>query len=244
MHLENELPEAAEPTENIHTDSHESTSYHQEDAEKRNSGRTGPTSFAGRQTSARNAPRHGMCATTLIIAGEAESDWLLLFQSWLNTYENPAENTVLYSFVIKTAQAEWRRLRIEREYDLHLVCHGNPPIGGWQPEEIKTHDLILRYLTTAERRFKSEYRMLEHHFKTHHKPQTQASQPSPEPQPEERKMPTFLYVNNETGEAVDGQGNHYPPPPDYKSEPIIPGVYGPKHPANPLNWPKEKPRRR
>ena len=73
MHLENELPEAAEPTETIHTDSHESTSYHQEDAEKRNSGRTGPTSFAGRQTSARNATRHGMCATTLIIAGEAEA---------------------------------------------------------------------------------------------------------------------------------------------------------------------------
>jgi hypothetical protein len=242
MHLENEFPEAAEPTETIHTDSHESTSYHQEDAEKRNSGRTGPTSFAGRQTSARNAIRHGMCATTLIIPGEAEADWLLLFHSWLDTYNNPAENTVLYSFVIKTAQAEWRRLRVEREYDLHLVCHGNPPIGGWQPEEIKTHDLILRYLTTAERRFRSEYRMLEHHFKTHHKPQKSA--PQPDPEPVEKPMPSLRFVNCETGESLDEHGNHYPPPPDWKPRPIIPGVYGPKHPANPLNWPKEKPRRR
>jgi len=227
------LFEAAEPQENNSAES-----------EKRNCGRTGPTSSAGRATSSRNATRHGMCATTLILPGEVEADWLELFQSWLDAYQNPAENTVLYTFVIKTAQAEWRRLRIEREYDFHLFGHGGPPIGGWQPDEVKTHDLILRYLTTAERRFKSEYRMLEHHFKTHHKPQKQAPQPSPEPQPEERKMPTFLYVNNETGEAVDGQGNHYPPPPDYKSEPIIPGVYPPDHPANPLNWPKEKPRRR
>jgi hypothetical protein len=225
----------------------ENSSFDAESAEttaetqKRNSGRTGPTSFTGRQTSARNATRHGMCATTLILPGEVEADWLDLFQSWLNTYQNPAENTVLYTFVIKTAQAEWRRLRIEREYDFHIVSHGNPPIGGWQPEEIKTHDLILRYLTTAERRFQREYKMLEHHFKTHHKPAKSAPEPEPDPAP--REMPKILYVNNETGEAVDAQGNEYPPPPDYKPEPIIPGVYPPDHPAYPFNPPKEKRRR-
>jgi hypothetical protein len=82
--------------------------------------------------------------------------------------------------------------------------------------------------------------MLEHHFKTHHKPQKAA--PAPEPEPEERKMPGTLFVNNETGESVDSQGNYFPPPPDYKPEPIIPGVYPPDHPAYPAQ--KEKPRRR
>jgi hypothetical protein len=43
---------------------------------------------------------------------------------------------------------------------------------------------------------------------------------------------------------MDCHGNEYPPPPDWKPEPIIPGVYGPDHPANPINWPKDKPRRR
>jgi hypothetical protein len=244
MHHENTNPEAAEPTE-IHPDSPESTQTDQQNEEnqKRNSGRTGPTSETGRQTSARNATRHGMCATTLLLPGECEADWLLLFHSWLDAYQNPAENTVLYSFVIKTAQAEWRRLRTEREYDLHLVTHGNPPIGGWQPEDIKMHDLILRYLTTAERRFKNEYRMLEHHYKTHHK-QPQKPAPQPDPEPEYPPMPDILFVNNETGESMDEHGNHYPAPPDYKPEPIIPGVYPPDHPANPINWPKELPPKR
>jgi len=84
--------------------------------------------------------------------------------------------------------------------------------------------------------------MLEHHWKTHHKPQKSAPQPEPEPEP--RPIPELRFVNSETGESMDCHGNEYPPPPDWKPQPIIPGVYGPDHPANPINWPKEKPRRR
>jgi len=246
MSLENELPEAAEPTEHI-PDSPESTTNHPEDAhpdepQKRNSGRTGPTTPEGRATAARNAMVHGMTAKTLLIDNEHESDWLALLYTWLEAYNNPAENSLLYTFVLKTAQAEWFRLRIQREFDSFLITHVSPPISAWPADEIKKHDLILRYLTTARRTFQSEYRMLEHHYKTHHKPQKPA--PEPEPEPAQRPTPKVLYVNNETGEAVDAQGNEYPPPPDYKPQPIIPGVYGPKHPANPINWPKEPPRRR
>ncbi len=196
-------------------------------SKKRNSGRTGPTSEEGRATSARNATRHGMCATTLIMEGEREADWLELLKTWLAAYQNPAESDLLYTFVFKTAQAEWHRLRVQREYDFHLFGHGNPPIAAWQPHEIKTHDLILRYLTTAERRFQREYRLLEHHWKAH--------KPLPEPkksEPVHQNMPEVRYLNCETGESVDDHGNHYPPPPDWKPIPIIPGVYPLNHPAN------------
>jgi hypothetical protein len=240
MHHENTNPEAAEPTE-IHPDSSESTQNDQqnEERQKRNCGRTGATTPEGRATAARNAMVHGMTAKTLIIDNEDHADWLALLYTWLEGYNNPAENSLLYTFVLKTAQAEWFRLRIQREFDSFLITHVAPPISSWSAEEVKKHDLILRYLTTARRTFQSEYRMLEHHYKTHHKPQ----KPAPEPEPE-RTMPSIRFINNETGESVDEHGNEYPPPPDWKPVKIIPGVYGPKHPANPLNWPKEKPRRR
>jgi hypothetical protein len=56
-------------------------------------------------------------------------------------------------------------------------------------------------------------------------------------------MPEILYVNNDTGESVDAQGNYNPPPPNYVSRPIIPGVYDPDHPAYPSHSPERKHRR-
>jgi hypothetical protein len=175
------------------------------ETQKRNSGHTGPTSTTGKAASARNATRHGMCATTLIMDGELEADWLELLQTWLEAYQNPAESTLLYTFVIKTAQAEWHRLRVQRQYDFHLDGPGNQPIGDWQPHEIKAHDLILRYLTAAERRFQREYRMLEHHWKSHQKNQ------KPAPAPVKQKTPEIRYTNTETAESVNGHGKHDPP---------------------------------
>jgi hypothetical protein len=68
-----------------------------------------------------------MCATTLILEHENEQDWLQLLPTWLDGYQNPVENTLLYNFVLKTAQAEWFRLRAQREYDFFLRNHGHPP---------------------------------------------------------------------------------------------------------------------
>jgi len=174
----------------------------QTDPQKRNSGKTGPTSATGRETSARNATRHGMCAKTLILEDELESDWLDLLQTWLEAYHSPAESTLLYTFVLKTAQAEWQRLRVQRQYDFHLVNSGTQPIADWQPQEIKAHDLILRYLTAAERRFQREYRMLEHHWKTHHKNQ---------PEPKKSEPPKTRAVNSVASESPDSRSSHYPP---------------------------------
>jgi hypothetical protein len=237
---ENSFSDAAESQENHSPELHAELNDSPAETQKRNSGRTGPVTPAGRATSARNATVHGMCAKTLITDNEHESDWLALLQTWLEPYQNPAVDSLLYTFVLKTAQAEWFRLRIQREFDGFIITHGAPPISAWSAEKIRQHDLILRYLTTARRTFQSEYRMLEHHWKTHHKPQPEPrkSTKQPDPEPEERVMPEILYVNSETGESVDGKGNHYPPPPDWKPEPIIPGVYPPDHPAGPRPWRK------
>jgi hypothetical protein len=174
-----------------------------------------------------------MCATTLILNYENEEDWFLLLNTWLAEYHNPADTTLLYTFVLKAAQAEWFRLRLQHQYDLNFLHHGAPPINAWTPAEIKQHDLLQRYLTAADRKFQRDYRLLEHHWKSHHKPSPESKKAAtqPDPEPDDTPMPQILYVNNGTGEAVDAWGNRFPPPPDWKPKKIIPGVYEPDHPA-------------
>ena len=223
---------AAEQNEKTNPAEDQQTTEHT----KRNSGRTGPTSASGRATSSRNAIRHGMTAKTHLLDHEKEEDWNELLASWLTTYQNPVENSTLYTFVLKTAQAEWIRLRNQNEFDYFMLHFGGAPVCEWHEGIIKDHNLHLRYLTTAERRFQREYRMLEHHWKTHHKqaaepPNKSTQPPAPDPEPDEPR-PKVRFINNETGESMDSQGNDYPPPPGYVSKPIIPGVYGPNHPCN------------
>ena len=111
-----------------------------------------------------------------------------------------------------------------------------PAITGWEPFELKAHDLVQRYLTTAERKFQRDYRLLEHHFKSHHKP---AQQPEERRKSDNRQTigsrtrtnPKNPLLQQRTGESIDSERNEYPPPPGYVAEPIIPGVYRPKHPA-------------
>jgi hypothetical protein len=134
--------------------------------EKRDSGRTGPTSPEGRATSSKNATKHGACSHTLILPGESEDAWLLLLNRWCQTYE-PEEDSLKYDFVLKTAQAEWHRIRTQRNYDVYLyILQGVSPFN-WTPDQIKKHDLNLRYKTAAERAFQREYRLLEQHYKVH-----------------------------------------------------------------------------
>jgi hypothetical protein len=134
--------------------------------EKRNCGRTGPTSSEGRSASSKNAIKHGACSRTLVLPGESEESWQLLLGRWCKTYQ-PAEDSLEYDFVLKTAQAEWHRIRTQRNYDVYLhILQGVSPFN-WTPDQIKKHDLNLRYKTAAERAFQREYRLLEQHYKIH-----------------------------------------------------------------------------
>jgi hypothetical protein len=134
--------------------------------EKRNSGRTGPTSPEGRAVSSKNSIKHGACSRTLVLPGESEDSWLLLLSHWCQTYQ-PVEDSLEYDFVLKTAQAEWHRIRTQRNYDVYLhILQGVSPFN-WTPDQIKKHDLNFRYKTAAERAFQREYRLLEQHYKIH-----------------------------------------------------------------------------
>jgi hypothetical protein len=138
----------------------------QPEPEKRNSGRTGPTSPEGRATSSKNSIKHGSCSQTLILPFEKEESWLLLLNRWLYTYQ-PPEDSLLHDFVLKTAQAEWYRMRAQRNLDCHECSQAGLSPANWTPDYIKKHDLLLRYKTTAERAFQRTFCLLEQFCKLH-----------------------------------------------------------------------------
>jgi hypothetical protein len=129
----------------------------QEPPKKRNCGHSGPTSQAGRRKSAMNALKHGATAKTLILHIESEEGWLIVLARW-NARYLPCENTLEADFVLRTAQSDWARMRCSRQYDefIHTTNCASP--HTWSPEQIKTHDLMLRYRSSAERSFHREYR--------------------------------------------------------------------------------------
>jgi hypothetical protein len=150
------------------------------ESEKRNCGRTGPTSPEGRATSSRNSIKHGSYSQTLILPHESEESWLLLLNRWLQTYQ-PPEDSLLHDFVLKTAQAEWYRMRAQLNLDCHECSQAGLSPSNWTTEYIKKHDLLLRYRTTAERSFQRTFRLLEQFCKLH--PATPASKPAAPSQP-------------------------------------------------------------
>jgi hypothetical protein len=175
-------PAAAPPD----VEENNSQSPDQEPPKKRNSGKTGPTSAAGKFNSAQNARTHGACARTLILPVESEQGWLILLSRWQDIYQ-PREESLEADFVLRTAQAEWFRIRVCRQYDEFIKSTlGQSPLD-WTPEQLKMHELMLRYKNGAERSFHREYRALETFYKIHNllpKP--------PQPEPEEEEIPELL----------------------------------------------------
>jgi hypothetical protein len=154
------------------------------DSEKRNCGRTGPTSPEGRAASSKNAIKHGACARTLILPHESEEDWELLLAHWCDIYK-PAQDSLEYDFVLRTAQAEWHRRRTQFNFDVFMASTEGGSSINWMPDQIKQYDLALRYKTSAERSFQREFRLLEQFYKTHHpKP---AKEPAPEDEEKEEQ---------------------------------------------------------
>ena len=213
-------------------------STNERNPKKRNSGRSGPTSAAGVARSAMNSLKHGACSKTLILACESEAAWLLLLDRWCQHYNIPSdadddptqnhdpENTLLYDFVLKTAQAEWFRIRCQRNYDVYYLTLNSRSPFNWSPEEIKMHDLLLRYKNTADRGFHREHRALEQYVKsTAPKPNPNPQAAQPEQQPPQLKPFTLVGADpkSPTGyrilkhiengrEVVEMRGQPYTPP--------------------------------
>ena len=163
---------------------------------KRNCGRCGPKSAAGKARAAKNSFRHGSCAATLILECESQEGFDRLLARWVTLFQ-PTYDTVEYDLVLKVAQAEWRRIRTQRNYDDYL----NGPLNGrspfnWNDQETKKHDLYLRYKTTAECTFHRELRTLEQHYKIHH-PKPASSRPAPPSPDPQQEMPSMLVITED-----------------------------------------------
>jgi len=91
--------------------------------EKRNCGRTGPTSPEGGAASSKNAVTHGACARTLILPHESKEEWELVLAHWCQNYQ-PAEDSLAYDFVLRTAKAEWHRRRAKLNFDYFMASTG------------------------------------------------------------------------------------------------------------------------
>jgi hypothetical protein len=208
---------------------------YQPQPEKRNSGRTGPTSPEGRATSSKNSTKHGACAQTLILPCESEESWLLLLNRWLKEYQ-PPEDSLLYDFALKTAQAEWHRIRAHRNLEsVMALTQGFSPFN-WSPDQIKKHDLCLRYATAAERAFQREFRLLEQFRKLHPAVETRPAEPAAPAEPdskpktrltvvgEDPTSPTglTLLLQNIGGVEDTVQRPYYPPPESPRNPPQLP----------------------
>ncbi len=209
-----------------------------EPRQKRNCGRTGPTSPEGRAASSKNAIKHGSCSQTLILPCESEESWLLLLNRWLQTYQ-PPEDSLKHDFVLKTAQAEWYRIRAHINLDNFISLRQGASPFNWTAEQLKMHDLLLRYKNSAERSFQRDFRNLEQFCKLHPSVESRPAEPKPadpapaaEPEPEllitaeDPSSPTGLSVVHE---VINGVENTVVRP--YYPKPWEPPVAPPLNPS-------------
>jgi hypothetical protein len=231
---------------------------------KRNSGRSGPTSLAGRLRSSRNAIKHGACAETLILPCESEPAFLILLARWCREYHiseaeqalvNNAhcgpctDHSLTYDFVRRAAEADWHRIRCQRSYDSYsrMYIDGRAPFN-WTPAEVKMHDLHLRYKTAADRAFHRENRALQQHLKFQQEQkrwqqqeQEKQNAASPEPAAALKKVPPFTVCaidpESPTGYSIITEiidGVEYS-----NTRPFVPPDPIPAHWPNPANLPRK-----
>ncbi len=261
-------PAAAEQQQQQQPPQPQSAQNPEPEKPKRNCGRTGATTPEGKMKTRLNALRHGSCARTLIIGAESHEKFFELHETWVADY--PHDSRLLQDFILRTAQAEWHRIRIQDQYSAILQGQPAAQIYNLPPDVLQALDLQQRYLTTAERTFQREFSMLERFWNNHCKPDLKAfpkpeSKPEPKPEPPPETQPNageketeylkpweenppaainpskMRFINSETGEYYQN-GKFYPPPPDWKPVKIYPGY---RHPLDPANWryegdPKER----
>ena len=254
-------PAAAEQQQQQQPPQPQSAQNPEPEKPKRNCGRTGATTPEGKMKTRLNALRHGSCARTLIIGAESHEKFFELHEAWVADY--PHDSRLLQDFILRTAQAEWHRIRIQDQYNAILQGQPAAQIYNLPPDVLQALDLQQRYLTTAERTFQREFSMLERFWNNHCKPK-QSEQPKksepPKPEPAKPEKPTGTNQENEEKteylkpweenppaainpskmrfiNSETGEyyqnGKFYPPPPDWKPVKIYPGY---RHPLDPANW--------
>ncbi len=116
---------------------------------------TGPKTRSGKDTSSRNATKHGCRAKRLLIGDERQEDYDELAAGWRNEYggegqagESLLARVILYDWQLRRADGRYMEAETElAEFD---------PME-WTAEQHNKLQLFLRYKTTAERSFFRAY---------------------------------------------------------------------------------------
>jgi hypothetical protein len=125
---------------------------------------------------------HDGCSAISMTPYEWEREWYVLLARWHNTYR-PAPGSVAADLVLRTVQAEWFRLRAQRDYDDFLCVTNGMPLFTLPPKEIKMHDRLFRQLNSAELAFDRQFRLLEQHYKNHNLRVADLKKALPDPYP-------------------------------------------------------------
>ncbi len=133
--------------------------------EKRNSGKTGPTSPEGKAISCQNAEKHCVLSTRPLIEGEDPAARAQLEADWLAKYQ--PEDPIVKQFVLDVVSAEWHKRRALRQYDLLSDSLAEKDPRDWSADDQHRLSLLLRYKNSLERSFHVCYRILEQHLKIH-----------------------------------------------------------------------------
>jgi hypothetical protein len=129
---------------------------------------TGPRTDAGKQTSARNAIKHGCCSNeTLVIAaaGETIEQFQALESTWFQAYDPATElETHLLN---QTIQADWFLQRANRtlaqiEADIFNL---NPIPMNWNDRDHHAIQRFTRYQTSRRNEFNKAKKALDDHRK-------------------------------------------------------------------------------
>ncbi len=196
------------------------------------------------------ALKHGLCSRILVLPNESKEELDQLLARWSRDYNHPDEDSPLGDFLLKTVQAEWERIRAQRQFDLHVARQEETAMLIWAEDTLTMYDRLLRYRTAAERKFQREFRMLDSNYKAKLAKEERAEKRR---EAEEKKHvadeeaaveaefqadlaeagKTMWVINAETGEGstIDGK-QHRGPVPGWVPQKIVPGEYGPNDPRN------------
>jgi hypothetical protein len=127
---------------------------------------TGPGTETGKQTSARNAIKHGCCSTeTLILPTEKIEDFQALEATWFQAYSPKIDlETHLLNQVI---QADWFLQRATRALAKveAQIWNENPDPMFWNDYQHKAIQRFTRYQTARRNEFNKAKKALDDHRK-------------------------------------------------------------------------------
>ncbi len=117
-------------------------------------GCTGPTTPEGKESSSKNALKHGCCSKILILPDEDPAEFERIAEGWLQQFD-PAdfqEEALVEALILN----DWSLRRKRRHFfaaEAAAAAASGPDPAAWSAEQRHHLALMQRYKTAAERAF-------------------------------------------------------------------------------------------